>query len=310
MLRLLLISFLLAPAALAQGGLVSSAETDKAEYAYGETIELRYTITNTSDETITVTSMSGSCAAGFTYGSFVSLDWVEACTTDERPWEFGPGGSWIWTWHIIPNEHGVPETSGEQTVTAHFEGYGNTFPATATFEAPQYLGGRISLSLAEGYTMEDVQDVADALNAVVITAGSTSALWEISGVTIQEAVATYGGDPRFERFEIWRLIDYAVRYAVDAEGVSAVAEAALTAAHPNPFAAATSFTLSVPEAGPVRVEVFDVLGRRVALLHDGPLAAGAEHGFTFRASALPAGAYVVRAAGEGFTLSRRLTLAR
>lgn len=313
MLRLLLLSMLLAPAALAQEGVVSSAETDQAEYAYGETIELRYTITNTTDEPITLRSSSGSCSAGFTFGSFATPGEGGACTLDERPWEFGPGGSWTWVWQIIPSEHGVPETSGEQSITASFNGrfgFEGSLPATSMFEAPQYLGGRIIVRLNDGYTLEDVQGVADTLNAVVIETSGYSVLWEISGTTIQEAVATYSDDPRFDYVEIWREIDYGARYTTEAEDFPAVPEAALTAARPNPFAAATSFALTMPEAGPVRVEVFDVLGRRVAVLHDGPLAAGVEHGFTFHAAALPAGVYVVRASGDGFAQSRRVTLAR
>ncbi len=55
--------------------------------------------------------------------------------------------------------------------------------------------------------------------------------------------------------------------------------------------------------------MFDLLGRRVAVLHDGPLTA-AEHTFAFHASTLPAGVYVVRATGEGFAETRRVTLTR
>ncbi len=85
--------------------------------------------------------------------------------------------------------------------------------------------------------------------------------------------------------------------------------AALSAAHPNPFRSTATVTLAVPHAGPVEVALFDVLGRRVMVLHDGPLAAGS-HALTVDGAGLPSGVYVVRASGAGFTASRRVTVVR
>jgi hypothetical protein len=44
--------------------------------------------------------------------------------------------------------------------------------------------------------------------------------------------------------------------------------------YPNPFALPTTIAFSLAEAGPVTVAVYDLLGRRVATLLDGPLPAG------------------------------------
>ena len=59
----------------------------------------------------------------------------------------------------------------------------------------------------------------------------------------------------------------------------------------------------------VRVEAFDALGRSVAVLHDGPLAAGQTARLALDAGALPSGVYVVRVAGESFVTSRRVSVA-
>ena len=48
----------------------------------------------------------------------------------------------------------------------------------------------------------------------------------------------------------------------------------LAEAWPNPFSSATQFAFDLPEPGAVRLEVFDLLGRRVALLADGFRGAG------------------------------------
>jgi len=81
-------------------------------------------------------------------------------------------------------------------------------------------------------------------------------------------------------------------------------------AFPNPFAGRVSVQLTLQAAEPVRVEVLDVLGRRVALLHDGPLPAGRAEPMTLDGHDLPPGVYVVRATGASFTLARPLTRVR
>ena len=310
--RLLLLSLLLfATSALAQDGAVSSIETDQAEYAYGETIELRYSITNEGDEPFSLFGASVGCQAEFVFDDFESIQYV-LCTTDKRPYVFDPGETGTWTWHIRPASLGLPESSGTHTITGYWGYSGNPdlLAATTTISAPQYLGGRIALRLIDGVTLEDVQDVVDALNAVVIYDSAPSFTWEIEGITLADAVAAYADDKRFAAFAIDRQVGYSDIVFTDDEDGATPLPLTLTAAHPNPFAASTSFTLTVPASGPTLVEAFDLLGRRVAVLHDGPLASGAEHHFTFHAADLPSGLYVVRATGDGFTETRRVTLAR
>jgi flagellar hook assembly protein FlgD len=50
---------------------------------------------------------------------------------------------------------------------------------------------------------------------------------------------------------------------------------ALTAA-PNPFTSKTHIHLVIREAGPVKVQLYDVSGRRLRTLVDGTLPAGAQ----------------------------------
>jgi hypothetical protein len=82
----------------------------------------------------------------------------------------------------------------------------------------------------------------------------------------------------------------------------------LTAPHPNPFNPQTQFTLSVPEAQHVTVEVYNLLGRRVDVLHDGRLEAEQSYTFTFEAANEPSGIYLIRIIGKAFTATRRVTL--
>ncbi len=63
--------------------------------------------------------------------------------------------------------------------------------------------------------------------------------------------------------------------------------------YPNPFGAQTTIQFSLPASQKVRLEIYDVLGRRVAILVDGPMAAG-QHEVQFSAPALSNGMYLYR----------------
>lgn len=86
---------------------------------------------------------------------------------------------------------------------------------------------------------------------------------------------------------------------------------ALSAPRPNPFAAGTTFALTLPVAGPIDVGVFDVAGRRVAtLLREAHSAAGVYslswNGTDAGGGGMPGGVYFVRVAGASRDGSRKL----
>lgn len=81
--------------------------------------------------------------------------------------------------------------------------------------------------------------------------------------------------------------------------------------YPNPLSAtrSASVPLTLNTSAEVSVRVFDVLGREVATLHDGPLGPGT-HRFQFAAHTLRAGAYVVRVSGASDDVTRTFTVIR
>ncbi|MEM6784055.1 MAG: PA domain-containing protein [Bacteroidota bacterium] len=83
----------------------------------------------------------------------------------------------------------------------------------------------------------------------------------------------------------------------------------LASVYPNPVRATATVSFALPTAEEARVEVFDLLGRRVATLADGLRRAG-EHRVTLDATGLPSGVYVVRLATPSITLTERVTVAR
>ena len=79
--------------------------------------------------------------------------------------------------------------------------------------------------------------------------------------------------------------------------------------YPNPFNPKTVIRYQVAEAGPVRLDVFDVLGRTVTVLVDDVRAAGT-HTATLDARHLPSGLYLYRLQAGSTVLARRMVLAK
>jgi hypothetical protein len=157
--------------------------------------------------------------------------------------------------------------------------------------------------LAAGVPQEDLSGLADA--------GALHALYGAAGPGL-----TASGD------QLWR--QGATSLLADAETDAAAAAVteqpaafALDAPYPNPArTGAVMLGFTLPEAGHVRLAVYDVLGREVVLLADGAFEAG-RHAATLDGSRLPSGTYLVRlevgdpARGAGGrVLARPLTVLR
>lgn len=84
---------------------------------------------------------------------------------------------------------------------------------------------------------------------------------------------------------------------------------ALDAVYPNPVAGAATVAYALPEAASVTVEVFDLLGARVAVLADVEQPAG-YHGVGWTPYGLAAGTYLVRLRAGDFAATRRLVVFR
>jgi hypothetical protein len=84
-------------------------------------------------------------------------------------------------------------------------------------------------------------------------------------------------------------------------------ESLALAVGPNPFNSTTRLRYSLPRAGRVQLELFDILGRHVRTLVDARASAG-EHEFRFDAEGLASGLYFVRLASSGQQRTQKLVL--
>ena len=131
-----------------------------------------------------------------------------------------------------------------------------------------------------GSTSTQYKSVANAWAAVGVGSSTSAAGEDVAGS--DDGIATLGG--------------------------SGVAELEL-AVGPNPTRASATATVSLPEAGPVRVAVVDLLGREVASAYSGQMEAGRQP-VALSMDALPAGVYVVVVDAGGQRLTRQVTVIR
>ena len=117
------------------------------------------------------------------------------------------------------------------------------------------------------------------------------------------AVATHGSGLYSAFFEPDRNTH------IERDDVPTPAMFSLAQNYPNPFRTTTTITYGIRRSGPVRLDVFDVQGRRVAALASGVFAPG-QYRVTWDATTLTSGVYFYQLQAGGRTLTRQMTVVR
>jgi hypothetical protein len=102
--------------------------------------------------------------------------------------------------------------------------------------------------------------------------------------------------------------------AVSEESASPAAGTRLSSPAPNPFTAATRFTYTLSTSGRHRLAVYDVTGREVAVLAEGPQSGGSHvmqwNGRDRRGAEVPSGVYFLRLEFQGAVETQKIVIAR
>ncbi|MBD3233682.1 MAG: T9SS type A sorting domain-containing protein, partial [candidate division Zixibacteria bacterium] len=85
------------------------------------------------------------------------------------------------------------------------------------------------------------------------------------------------------------------------------AEYGLSSNYPNPFNASTNISYQLPEAGKVSLEVYNLMGQKVAALVNGHKEAG-QHTVTWNAASFSSGIYFYKLNVGDKVFTKRLTL--
>jgi probable HAF family extracellular repeat protein len=176
-------------------------------------------------------------------------------------------------------------------------------PGEPALDGSAALDGRLLLFFQEGYAPQAGDDF-EILDATAVSGDF-------------DEVIVFGLEPGWE-FEVEitgggvvvHSLSEGYPTATEPDGPEAPSAFALHMPYPNPFDGRTTVGYDVAESGAVRLVVYDLLGREVAVLVDGPREAG-HHEAVLDGSRLAAGVYLVRMTTEaGFTQVQRAALVR
>ncbi|MEL6769729.1 MAG: PA domain-containing protein [Bacteroidota bacterium] len=124
------------------------------------------------------------------------------------------------------------------------------------------------------------------------------------------SVATFALVPGLDKYEMFaNAINCAIEYCPAVETTTEAGTYRLASVYPNPVATTAIVGFTLPTSEQARVEVYDLLGRRVAVVAEGVRPAGT-HTVTLDATGLPSGVYVVRLSTASVALAERVTVVR
>ncbi|HMB92664.1 MAG TPA: T9SS type A sorting domain-containing protein [Rhodothermales bacterium] len=142
------------------------------------------------------------------------------------------------------------------------------------------------------------------------TTNATSAQFQVQGTVGQPVAGWSQGSSQIAALGFWftarPTTDNPTPIETDT-GTEVPQRILLDQNYPNPFNPTTTIRYGVPAAGPVRLAVYDLLGREVAVLVNAKQAPGT-YRVVLDAAGWSSGVYLYRIAINGEVRTRRLTL--
>ena len=177
-------------------------------------------------------------------------------------------------------------------------------PSTIRFEwQPTDNAFTYHLQVSTDSTFAQLVYENDALTQTMLEVGPleylTMHFWRVRGI----GVAGEGAWSAVRRFTV------AIGTAAERLGEALPERYALHSNYPNPFNPRTTLRFDLPEAGPVSLVIYDVLGRTVETLVAGALPPG-RYSFVWEAADKPSGVYLARLQAGSFRQTQQLLLVK
>ncbi len=175
-----------------------------------------------------------------------------------------------------------------------------------TLTATSGLIGTVFLSIASGATPGTTSPI-DSINidTAASDGGPTAHIWKKVHASDQSGTAIFL--PDYQPGGV--VIKSPTGTVAGAEASGLPSTFSLSQNYPNPFNPSTVIEFDLPLAGPVRLEVFNILGQKVLTLIDRRLPAGS-HQVDFDATDFPSGIYFYRLSYDEIRLTRKMTLVK
>jgi hypothetical protein len=199
---------------------------------------------------------------------------------------------------ILAIESDFPAGTGVLEVELGGPEFGEEHDVLTVSEHAQ-LSGTLRLSVVDGYAPQ----IGDSFT--ILTANELSGTFE--SVDVPPGQEGYAFDLSYSDTSV--TVSVAAPNVSNEPQVELPKEAALHSAYPHPFNPRATIPYEVAESGPVRLVVYDALGRETAVLIDKTQAPG-RYEAVLEATNWPSGAYLIRMTTGPFTQTRIVVLAK
>lgn len=301
--RIIILLFVFIPF-LSYAQITSSVTSDKTDYVFGEIIKITMTISNNSEDQLVTYQGSGSLKAVIKSFSGVDLTPIVVTADDYRD-TIKVGEKREIRWQLDPSELALPPKAGEQTVIVR----GLSVIDSVKFNAPKFTGGKLFLYFENETETEIINQIKDSLDVSVINEDHPSYIWYlhefmIDSVIIDLLKRDYVLEARVPGREEIRPIAY---ISTGTEENNYILDFKLYQNYPNPFNPSTVISFALKKPGHVKLSIFDLAGKEVAVIQNNRFSAG-NHSIHFNAEYLASGIYIYRLETRDKVISKKFTL--
>jgi hypothetical protein len=301
--KIVLIYLAVTNIAFGQG--VLKVTTDKSTYGYGDSIEVRVTLTNNTNAPFTI-YRSSSCVAMI---KFNDVRFQTMCTADQHEFNFSVGMSMTWIWKLDPQELGIPDQEGQQKIV------GLCYPLRDSIfiNAPKYRGGIVAVGIQDSISESVYKNLRDSINATLIERWGSPLVveyWRIANLSIDSLIEKYSKDYRLRWIEAIRPLQFSKQIVTAIDNHRELpSEYSLSQNYPNPFNPFTKIKYDLPKSSYVKMIIYDNLGRTIKVLINEFKNAGS-YEINLDAINLSSGVYYYRIQAGEYSSTKKLILVK